>query len=90
MTHEEGTDILDPELKAALEQEERDNKVKVEKLREINADITTAITDLMDKHDLKIYMAAYTEELDEVGVWKSENMSAIEEMGLAKIIENQF
>ena len=34
--------------------------------------------------------ASWKGEIDEMGIWKSENVKTLDEMGLAKLVEGQF
>ncbi len=87
---QEGTIILDPEMKAKVEKKREEEKAKQEKMKLINELMKETLTNLEEKAGLKIYVAAYQPELDEVGVWKSKNLNFIEEVGLSKIIDGQF
>lgn len=90
MKHEEGVDILDPEMKKQAEEAEAYAKEKTEKMREVNKAINDSIKELSEDFGLKIYLAAASEEYEEMGIWKSENVNALEEMGLCKLVEGQF
>ena len=87
---EEGTVILDPELLAKEEEAKKEAAIKTEKMKTINGEITAALKELSTKHGMKILMGAFLEAEDEMGIWKSENINTIEEMGLVKLISNQF
>lgn len=76
---EEGTVILDPELKK-----------KSEKLGLINATINNMIKDLNETHGVKVVLGGSVTEFDELGVWKTKELSTIEQMGLSKLLGNQF
>jgi len=88
--NEEGTTVLDPELKKKMEEEKAAETEKLAKLKAVNKAITEKLKELSDEFGLKIYMAGYHKDTDEMGIWKSENVGTLDEMGLSKLVESQF
>jgi len=76
---EEGTVILDPELKK-----------KSEKFITVNNVINNMIKELDESYGVKVLIGGSVTEYNELGVWKTKSLSTIEEMGLSKLIGNQF
>lgn len=87
---EEGVEILDPEMKAKQEEADAEAKIRIEKMGAMNKDIAAALKEISLKHGLKLLLAISCEELNEVGIWKSENVNALDELGLCKLIETQY
>ena len=87
---EEGTIVLDPELKKEQEKKQALEEKKLETLKIVN----TAMNDFVEKASkdlgLKIYIAVSIDELDEIGIWKSPNMSQLDELGMVKMVSTQF
>jgi len=87
---EEGVEILDPELKAKQEAQQEAAKIKAEKLRCANEEVNSALKTLKEKCNMVFYLSGYSEEFDEIGIWKTEGLNSLQEMGFNKLMQNQF
>ena len=87
---EEGTDILDPEMKAAKEAKEKAQEIRSEEMNAAYSDILGAIKEISTKHDMKLYVAGYSTKHDALGIWKSDNITQLDEMGFANLVGGQF
>ena len=89
-TEQEGTVILDPELKKKIEEEKAKRAAKIEHMKAINLVITESINKLAEENGLKVMCIAFHEELDEEGIWTSKNVNNMEMIGLAKVASSKF
>lgn len=89
-TEEEGTVVLDPEMKKKIQEQKEAQAAKIEKMKTLNKNINETINKLAEENGLKIMCVAFHEELDEEGIWASENVNNMEMIGLAKLVSSKF
>lgn len=89
-TEEEGTVILDPELKKQAEEEKEQRAKAAAKRKEINDAINNAIGGLKVHYNVDVVLAGHVVDADEFGIWKTERMPQISVSGLARLIDNNL
>lgn len=93
MPLEEETDgviILDPEMKKQQEEKEAKQKAKFEAMQATNKAINEALETISKEYGMKLVVAGFNAEFDDMGIWKSSNVTTFDEMALTKLIETQF
>lgn len=80
---EEGTEILDQEEKAKVE---KNGQI----MKEVNAEVTKALTELQNKFGVKLMLLGLHPEMNQIGIWKTKNLTTLDELGFSKLLSNQF
>lgn len=87
---EEGTVILDPEKQKEAEEKKKAEEEKLARMKETNKIISEFIDEVSQKHNIKLQVIGYSIEDDDMGIWKSDNVNTLDEMGFSKLLGNQF
>ena len=87
---EEGVEILDPKMKAEQEAKVKYQEEKGAAMKAVNTMIVDFLDVVQKEHGMKLLIAGESEKWDSLGMWRTEGMRQIEEMGLSKLVETQI
>lgn len=64
-----------------------EHEEKVKRVQEINEKMKAFVADMAENHDFKIITFGFDETLEQVGIWKSENVNDFDKLAFSKLAE---